>query len=100
MIVDPPAFARSKKEVAGAERGYVELNRRAFDLAPDGGAVVSASCSYNVSPRDFVEYIGKAASISGRHVWMEELTRASSDHPHLVTLPETDYLKCAFLRVH
>jgi len=100
VIVDPPAFARSKKEVAGAERGYVELNRRAFDLAPDGGAVVSASCSYNVSPRDFVEYIGKAASISGRHVWMEELTRASSDHPHLVTLPETDYLKCAFLRVH
>ena len=100
VIVDPPAFARSKKEIAGAERGYVELNRRAFDLTPEGGAVVSASCSYNVSPRDFVEFIGKGASIAGRHVWMEELTSASSDHPHLVTLPETDYLKCAVLRVN
>ncbi|MEM6569353.1 MAG: class I SAM-dependent rRNA methyltransferase [Planctomycetota bacterium] len=99
VIVDPPAFARSKKELAGAERGYVELNRRAFDLVPAGGAVVSASCSYNVSPRDFLQFIGKAAHLTGRDVWVEELAKASPDHPHLVTLPETDYLKCAFLRV-
>ena len=99
VVVDPPAFARSKKEVAGAERGYVELNRRAFDLVPAGGAVVSASCSYNVSPADFVKFIGRAANLSGRDVWLEELTKAAPDHPHLVTLPESDYLKCAFLRV-
>ena len=93
VVVDPPAFARSKKEVAGAERGYVELNRRAFDLVPAGGAVVSASCSYNVSPADFVKFIGRAANLSGRDVWLEELTKAAPDHPHLVTLPESDYLK-------
>ena len=99
IIVDPPAFARSKKEIVGAERGYVELNRRAFDLATPGGAVVSASCSYNVSASDFVEFIGKAAHLAERDVWLESLAKASPDHPHLVTLPETDYLKCAFLRV-
>ncbi|MEM9380521.1 MAG: class I SAM-dependent rRNA methyltransferase [Planctomycetota bacterium] len=99
VVVDPPAFARSKKELAGAERGYVELNRRAFDLVPPGGAVVSASCSYNVAPRDFLDYIAKAAHLTRRDVWVEELAKASPDHPHLVTLPESDYLKCAFLRV-
>lgn len=99
VVVDPPAFARSKREVEGAERGYVELNRRAMDLVPAGGAVVSASCSYNVSPADFVAFTAKAANLAGREVWLEELTKASPDHPHLVTLPESDYLKCAFLRV-
>ena len=100
VVVDPPAFARSKKEVAGAERQRRRLQaRRAFDLVPAGGAVVSASCSYNVSPADFVKFIGRAANLSGRDVWLEELTKAAPDHPHLVTLPESDYLKCAFLRV-
>lgn len=99
IVVDPPAFARSKKEVAGAERGYVELNRRAFDLSTPGGAVVSASCSYNVSASDFVDFVSKAAHLAGKDVWLESLAKASPDHPHLVTLPETDYLKCAFLRV-
>lgn len=99
VIVDPPAFARSKKELEGAERGYVELNRRAIDLVPRGGAIVSASCSYNVAPHEFVRMIGRAAHGAGRQVWVESLEKAAPDHPHLVTLPETDYLKCAFLRV-
>ncbi len=99
VIVDPPAFARSKKEVEGAARGYVELNRRAIDLVPTGGMIVSASCSYNVGPKEFTEMIGKAAHGARRDVWLEQLTKASPDHPHLITLPETDYLKCAFLRV-
>ena len=99
VVVDPPAFARSKREVEGAERGYVELNRRAFDIAEPGASVVSASCSYNVSPATFVEFIGKASHLAGRSVWVEELRKASPDHPHLATLPESDYLKCAFLRV-
>ena len=99
IVLDPPAFARSKREVAGAERGYVELNRRAFELVEDGGHVVTASCSHNVRPADFVNFIGSAAHLAGRDVWLEELAKASPDHPHLVTLPETDYLKCAFLRV-
>lgn len=99
VILDPPAFARSKREVEGAERGYVELNRRAFDIVEPGGSVVSASCSYNVSASDFVTFIGKASHLAGRHVWIEELAKAAPDHPHLATLPESDYLKCAFLRV-
>ena len=99
VIVDPPAFARSKKEVEGAERGYVELNRRAFDLVPAGGSVVTASCSYNVRPPEFVQFLGKAANLARRDVWIEHLAKAAPDHPHLVTLPETDYLKCAFARM-
>lgn len=99
VIVDPPAFARSKREIEGAERGYVELNRRAFDLTPPGGSVVTASCSYNVRTPEFVQFLGKAANLARRDVWIEELAKASPDHPHLVTLPETDYLKCAFVRV-
>ncbi len=99
VILDPPAFARSKKEVEGAERGYVELNRRGIDLVPPGGHLVSASCSHNVRSADFVGFIASAARLTGRDVWLEELTKAAPDHPHLVTLPETDYLKCAFLDV-
>ena len=63
------------------------------------GSIVSASCSHNVSAEEFVRMIGKAAHGAGRDVWLEDLRKASPDHPHLVTLPETDYLKCAFLRV-
>ncbi|MEM6671863.1 MAG: class I SAM-dependent rRNA methyltransferase [Planctomycetota bacterium] len=97
IVVDPPAFARSKRELEGAERGYVELNRRAIELSQPGGTLVSASCSHNVSPSDFVGYVAKAANLAQRDVWLEDLAKASPDHPHLVTLPETDYLKCAFL---
>ncbi|MEM8711052.1 MAG: class I SAM-dependent rRNA methyltransferase [Planctomycetota bacterium] len=97
VIIDPPAFARSKKEVEGAARGYVELNRRAIDLTDPGGTVVSASCSHNVSAEEFVRLIAKAAHGARRDVWLQDLKKASPDHPHLVTLPESDYLKCAFL---
>ncbi len=99
VVLDPPAFARNRREVAGAERGYVELNRRGLALARPGGSLVSASCSYNVRPEDFVEFLGKAARLSGREAWMEELAGAAPDHPYRVTLPESHYLKCAFLRV-
>jgi 23S rRNA (cytosine1962-C5)-methyltransferase len=99
VIVDPPAFARNRRELAGAERGYVELNRRAFELVEEDGWVVSASCSYNVKPERFVEYLGKAAALARRDVFLEELAGAAPDHPALLTLPESRYLKCAFMRV-
>ncbi len=99
VIVDPPAFARSKREIEGAARGYVELNRRAIDLTVPGGSIVSASCSHNVQADEFIKMIAKASHGAGRQVWLEEMRKASPDHPHLVTLPETDYLKCAFLRI-
>jgi len=99
VIVDPPAFARNKREVEGAERGYVELNRRAFALAEPDGLVVSASCSYNVRSHEFVRFLASAARLAQRDVRLEELAGASVDHPYLLSLPETHYLKCAFLRV-
>jgi 23S rRNA (cytosine1962-C5)-methyltransferase len=99
VIVDPPAFAKSRREVQGAERGYVELNRRAFEISAPGGMLVSASCSYNVRAADFQTYLARAAHKSGRTAWLEESRGAGADHPVLLTLPETSYLKCAFVRV-
>ncbi len=99
VILDPPAFARNKNELAGAERGYRELNLRGFKLLEPGGTLVSASCSYAVRPETWIDWLARAASDAGRVAWLEELRGAALDHPHLVTLPETEYLKCAFLRV-
>ncbi len=67
-------------------------------MLDSGGYLVSASCSYNVLSADFVSFIASAARLAGRSTWMEELRGAAPDHPHLITLPETHYLKCAFLR--
>jgi 23S rRNA (cytosine1962-C5)-methyltransferase len=99
VIVDPPAFAKSRREIAGAERGYVEVNRRAILLARSGGRVVSASCSYNVRPETFVSFLASAAARARRDVVLESLRGAALDHPALLTLSESAYLKCAFLRV-
>jgi 23S rRNA (cytosine1962-C5)-methyltransferase len=99
VVVDPPAFARNRAEIAGAARGYVEVNRRAMALVEEGGTLVSASCSYNVRPAAFVDYLAQAAHESKREAFLSELAGAAPDHPALITLPESAYLKCAFLRV-
>lgn len=99
VIVDPPAFAKSRREVMGAERGYIELNRRAFGLLSAGGMLVSASCSYNVLTADFKAFLARAAHRAGKDAWLETVAGAGPDHPVLLTLPETNYLKCLFVRV-
>lgn len=99
VVVDPPAFAKNRRELAGAERGYVEVNRRALEIVRPGGELVSASCSYNVRPEVFVSFLAKAAALAGRDAYLTELAGAASDHPALLTLPESAYLKCAFVRV-
>jgi len=99
VVVDPPAFARNRNELAGAERGYIELNRRGFELVEDGGTLVSASCSFNVRPADFTAWIARAAHLAGVDAWLDDFRGAPTDHPVLLTLPETSYLKCAFARV-
>jgi len=99
VIVDPPAFAKSRAQVEGAARGYVELNRRALELVEPLGELVSASCSYNIRAWEFVDFLAQAAVAARRTAWLEELRGAAGDHPHLLTLPETHYLKCAFVRV-
>jgi len=99
VVVDPPAFARNKSEVEGAERGYRELNRRAFSLVEPGGLLVSASCSYGVRREAFVRLLGQAAQSAGRDAWLVECRGAAPDHPVHLNVPETDYLKCAFVRL-
>ncbi|MDP6538201.1 MAG: class I SAM-dependent rRNA methyltransferase [Planctomycetota bacterium] len=98
-VIDPPAFARTKREVEGAERGYVELNLRAMGLVEEGGSLVSASCSYNVREDAFLRLLARASRDANRRVWLEQLRGASVDHSVLLGLPESAYLKCAFLRV-
>lgn len=99
VVLDPPAFARSRREVTGAKRGYGELFRRGFQLLSEGGFLVAATCSFNLRLEDFHEVLTKAARDAGVEVTLVELTGAAPDHPRRIDLPETDYLKCAFLRV-
>jgi 23S rRNA (cytosine1962-C5)-methyltransferase len=97
VIVDPPAFARNRREAEGAARGYRELNRRAIALVQPGGVLVSASCSYNVQREEFVDHLAAAAGLEGREARMFDFTGAAPDHPVRPDLPESSYLKCAFL---
>jgi len=99
VIVDPPAFAKNRQQVEGAERGYRELNRRALSLVASGGVLCTASCSYNVTPWRFLEVLRESAALAGRRTYLEDLRGAPPDHPVLLVLPETWYLKCAYLRV-
>ncbi len=99
VVLDPPAFARNRREAQGAARGYRELNLRGMHLVDPGGLLVSASCSYNVGREAFLGYLAQAARDAGRDAYLEHLTGASPDHPVLLGLPESEYLKCAFLRL-
>lgn len=98
VIADPPAFARSRREVEGALRGYRELNRRALALLAPEGVLVTASCSHNVGRGEFLDALAGAAIDVGRQARIFRFTGASGDHPVLATLPESEYLKCAFVR--
>lgn len=98
VVVDPPAFARSKREVEGALRGYRELGRRALGLLRPGGVLVMASCSFNVSRELFEDCLAAAALDASVRARLFELTGAAPDHPVGLGLPESHYLKCAFVR--
>jgi 23S rRNA (cytosine1962-C5)-methyltransferase len=99
VILDPPAFARSRREIEGAKRGYGELFRRGFQLVGRGGFVVAASCSFNMGWEDFRAVLQKSARDAGVSATLLGIDGPSADHPRRVGLPESDYLKCAFLRV-
>lgn len=99
VIVDPPAFARSRREIEGALRGYHELNRRALALVAEGGVLVSASCSFNIGRGEFLDALARASLDVGREARIFRSSGAAPDHPVLATLPESEYLKCAFMRV-
>jgi 23S rRNA (cytosine1962-C5)-methyltransferase len=99
IVLDPPAFAKSQRAAANALRGYKELNLQAFKLLRPGGTLVTCSCSHHVSSADFERVVAEAAGDAGRRVRLLERRGAAPDHPVVITIPETEYLKCLILRV-
>ncbi|MFH1594839.1 MAG: class I SAM-dependent rRNA methyltransferase [Pseudomonadota bacterium] len=94
IVLDPPAFARSRRDRAAAARGYKEINRRAFQLLNPGGTLITCSCSYNLAEPEFLEIVRQAAADAGRQARVVERRGAARDHPALLSLPESLYLKC------
>jgi 23S rRNA (cytosine1962-C5)-methyltransferase len=100
IVLDPPAFAKSKRAAEGALRGYKELNLRAMKMLNPGGTLITCSCSHHVSPEEFTAVVASAASDAGRRVQLLEARGAAPDHPAILTLPETTYLKCLICRAN
>jgi 23S rRNA (cytosine1962-C5)-methyltransferase len=99
IVLDPPAFAKSRQDRPAALKGYLELNRRAFQLLRPQGLLITCSCSYNVREEEFLDIIRQAAVTAGRQARLLERRGAARDHPALLTLPENLYLKCLFVEV-
>jgi 23S rRNA (cytosine1962-C5)-methyltransferase len=99
IVLDPPACAKSKRAVEGALRGYKELNLRAMQMLRPGGLLVSCACSHHVSLADFEAAVASAASDAHRRVILHDRRGAAPDHPVVLNIPETEYLKCLVLEV-
>lgn len=99
IVLDPPAFAKSKRAVEGALRGYKEMNLRAMKLLRPGGTLVTCSCSHHVSLAEFHYVVAAAASDAGKRVCLLETRGSGLDHPAILTIPETEYLKCMICAV-
>jgi 23S rRNA (cytosine1962-C5)-methyltransferase len=99
VVLDPPAFAKTKRAAEGAMRGYKELNLRAMKMISPGGTLVTCSCSHHVGMEEFPGVVRAAAEDAGRRVQLLEMRGAAPDHPAVLTLPETSYLKCLLCRV-
>lgn len=98
IVLDPPAFAKNKASVAKAIAGYKEINLRALKILAPGGFLITCSCSYNVSEGDFADLLASAAADAHAEVSVVEKRMQGRDHPVLITVPETFYLKCFILR--
>jgi 23S rRNA (cytosine1962-C5)-methyltransferase len=94
VILDPPAFAKNRDSLPAARRGYKEINLRALRLLAPGGFLLTCSCSYHVSEALFLEILAGAANDVGRKIAVVERRTQAQDHPILLTMPETHYLKC------
>src|SRR4029077_5385594 len=99
IVLDPPAFAKNRASVKPAARGYKEINLRALKLLNPGGVLITCSCSYHLSEEMFLSLIADAARDTGRRLQLVEKRIQASDHPVLVGVPETYYLKCVIARV-
>jgi 23S rRNA (cytosine1962-C5)-methyltransferase len=98
IVLDPPAFARNKAALAGARAGYKEINLRALKLLSPGGTLITCSCSYHVTEADFAEIVYDAAVDAQARVTVVEKRMQGRDHPVMLGVPETYYLKCFVLR--
>jgi 23S rRNA (cytosine1962-C5)-methyltransferase len=98
IVLDPPAFAKGKSSIDAALRGYKEINLRAFHLLAPGGALITCSCSFHVDDVQFEKTVLAAAADARRAVQVIERRGAARDHPTLLGVPETRYLKCLILR--
>ena len=99
IVLDPPAFAKNRASLKAAVRGYKEINLRALKLLNPGGVLVTCTCSYHVSEELFLEILAHAANDAHRRVQVMEKRMQASDHPVLVGMPETYYLKCVIAKV-
>jgi 23S rRNA (cytosine1962-C5)-methyltransferase len=97
IVLDPPAFAKNKASLEGAMRGYRDVNLHAMRLLETGGLLFTASCSYHVSKALFLEMLQEAAAAAGRRMILRRITTQPLDHPEVITIPETGYLKGALL---
>ena len=97
IVLDPPAFAKTKAALPAALRGYKEINLRAMRLLSSGGLLYTASCSYHLTKPLFLEMIQAAAADSGRRIALREVSGQPLDHPEVLTIPETGYIKGALL---
>lgn len=99
VMLDPPAFAKSKKSLPAAEKGYEKLNRLALQIVEDGGYLVTSSCSYHLKKENFMNCINRAAVKAEKLVQLLHFNEASLDHPKLPAMEETSYLKFAVFKV-
>ncbi len=99
IVLDPPAFAKNRAALDGAYRGYKEINLRALKLLNPGGILITCSCSYHVNENLFLQMLAEAAHDAHRQIQVVEKRTQGRDHPILLTVPETYYLKCVILRV-
>ncbi len=98
VVVDPPAFAKHRGALGQALRGYSEINLRAMRILAPGGVLLTASCSHHLSRADFLKMLSNAAADSGRRMTLDRVLGQAVDHPEVITIPETGYLKGAVLR--
>ncbi len=99
IILDPPSLARTRKQVAGAMRGYIHINKTAMGLLRPGGILVTCSCSHHMTRERFMEMLRHTATLVKKRASVMRIGGQPEDHPSLLGAPETDYLKCVTLRV-
>lgn len=98
IILDPPAFAKSRRELPKARKAYKEINLRAMKMLTEGGILITCSCSHHLSREMFEETLRSAAGDAGADMRVVEWRGQAADHPEMLAVPETSYLKCAVLR--